>query len=119
MLSTPWEQRKSSYGIVIIGSGYGGAIAAARLAGANLNPKPSGCILERGKERPPREVSGTLAGGVRRGHRGGAPGGGQSQSQALGLYSGTRQGTPARRVSGDAGGRDRRGAQFGQPPGTF
>ena len=32
MLSTPWEQRKNKYDIVIIGSGYGGAIAAARLA---------------------------------------------------------------------------------------
>ena len=53
MLSTPWEQRKSAYDIVIIGSGYGGAIAAARLAAANLNPKPSVCILERGKEWQP------------------------------------------------------------------
>jgi len=53
MLSTPWEQRKSAYDIVVIGSGYGGAIAAARLAAANLNPKPSICILERGKEWQP------------------------------------------------------------------
>ena len=60
MLSTPWEQRKSSYGIVIIGSGYGGAIAAARLAGANLNPKPSVCILERGKEWKPGDYPESL-----------------------------------------------------------
>jgi cholesterol oxidase len=53
MLSTPWEQRKSAYDIVVIGSGYGGAITAARLAAADLNPKPSICILERGKERQP------------------------------------------------------------------
>ena len=32
MLSTPWEQRKNTYDFVIIGSGYGGAITAARLA---------------------------------------------------------------------------------------
>src|SRR5580700_4991477 len=53
MLSTPWEQRKTTYDIVVIGSGYGGAITAARLAAADLNPKPSICILERGKERQP------------------------------------------------------------------
>src|SRR4051812_25954244 len=50
MLATPWEQRKKSYDFIVIGSGYGGAITAARLATANLNPKPSVCILERGKE---------------------------------------------------------------------
>lgn len=53
MLSTPWEHRKASYDFVIIGSGYGGAITAARLATANLHPKPSICILERGKEYKP------------------------------------------------------------------
>ncbi len=53
MLSTPWEQRKNTYDIVVIGSGYGGAITAARLATADLNPKPSICILERGKEWQP------------------------------------------------------------------
>jgi cholesterol oxidase len=60
MLSTPWAQRKSKYDFVIIGSGYGGAISAARLAAANLNPKPSVCILERGKERQPGEFPETL-----------------------------------------------------------
>src|ERR1035441_5963082 len=62
MLSTPWAQRKSNYDFVIIGSGYGGAISAARRARANLNPKPSVCILERGKERQPGEFPETLAG---------------------------------------------------------
>ena len=62
MLSTPWAQRKNKYDFVIIGSGYGGAIAAARLASASLNPKPSVCILERGKERQPGEFPETLAG---------------------------------------------------------
>ncbi len=52
MLSTPWEQRKNTYDIVIIGSGYGGSITAARLAGASVNPKPGICVLERGKEWP-------------------------------------------------------------------
>ena len=60
MLSTPWAQRKNKYDFVIIGSGYGGAIAAARLASASLNPKPSVCILERGKERQPGEFPETL-----------------------------------------------------------
>ncbi len=55
MLSIPWEQRKSAYDFVVIGSGYGGAITAARLATADLNPKPSICILERGKEWQPGE----------------------------------------------------------------
>src|SRR5215813_12219247 len=53
MLSTTWEQRESSYDFVVIGSGYGGAITAARLASASLNPKPSVCILERGQEWEP------------------------------------------------------------------
>ncbi|PWU00387.1 MAG: hypothetical protein C5B51_25240 [Terriglobia bacterium] len=53
MLQTPWQQRRNAYDIVIIGSGYGGAITAARLATAGLNPSRSICILERGKEREP------------------------------------------------------------------
>ena len=53
MLATPWENRKSTYDFVVIGSGYGGAISAARLASANLTPKPSVCILERGMEWQP------------------------------------------------------------------
>jgi cholesterol oxidase len=53
MFTSPWEQRKTSYDFVMIGSGYGGAITAARLSSAKLSPKPSVCILERGKERWP------------------------------------------------------------------
>lgn len=53
MLSSNWAQRKNSYDFVVIGSGYGGAITAARIAAANLSPKPSVSILERGKERWP------------------------------------------------------------------
>src|ERR1035438_3366430 len=61
MLSTPWTQRKNRYDFVIIGSGYGGAIAAAGPGAGNLNPKPPVCILERGKERQPGEFPETLA----------------------------------------------------------
>jgi len=53
MLVSDWRRRKRSYGFVVVGSGYGGAITAARIAAANLHPKPSVCILERGKERWP------------------------------------------------------------------
>src|SRR5215469_7972365 len=53
MLNTPWQNRRDHYDIVIIGSGYGGAITAARLATANLNPPRSIGILERGKEWKP------------------------------------------------------------------
>lgn len=52
MLSKPWNERRERYDFVVIGSGYGGAITAARLANADVNPKPSVCILERGKEWP-------------------------------------------------------------------
>jgi cholesterol oxidase len=50
MLAKDWATRKARYDFVIVGSGYGGAITAARLANAPLDPKPSVCLLERGKE---------------------------------------------------------------------
>ena len=90
MLSTPWEQRKNKYDFVIIGSGYGGAIAAARLAGANLTPKPSVCILERGKERQPGEFPETLAGVV-----------GEARSSAK--FAGTIRAVDASGYFGDEG----------------
>jgi cholesterol oxidase len=49
-LSKPWDSRAGEYDVVIIGSGYGGAITAARLAMANITPAPSICVLERGME---------------------------------------------------------------------
>jgi choline dehydrogenase-like flavoprotein len=52
VLANDWESRKPAYDFVIVGSGYGGAIAAARLATANVNPKPTVCVLVRGKEWP-------------------------------------------------------------------
>ena len=50
MLASQWADRKSAYDFVIVGSGYGGAITAARLAAADVSPKPAICILERGRE---------------------------------------------------------------------
>jgi len=65
MLGLDFGSRKSSYDYIIVGSGYGGSIFAARLASANLNPKPSICLLERGREWPvgtfPSELTDVLA----------------------------------------------------------
>jgi cholesterol oxidase len=55
-LSSPLEQIQSHYEIVVIGSGYGGAIAASRLARAHRQV----CLLERGKEFRPGEYPDTL-----------------------------------------------------------
>src|SRR5580658_6433851 len=52
MLALDFAGRKKSYDYIIVGSGYGGSIFAARLASADLNPKPSICLLERGREWP-------------------------------------------------------------------
>ncbi len=62
MLSSPWEQCKNAYDFVVVGSGYGGAITAARIATANLNPKPTIAILERGREWPVGTFPDTLEG---------------------------------------------------------
>jgi len=77
MLSIAWEQRKSTYDFVIIGSGYGGAISAARLASADLPTKPSVCILERGKEWQPGDYPETTPGVI---------GAARSDLNPLGLY---------------------------------
>jgi cholesterol oxidase len=50
-LSNPTAELRDRYGIIVIGSGYGGSIAAARLAAAGHEV----CILERGKEWIPGE----------------------------------------------------------------
>ncbi|HYW45939.1 MAG TPA: alpha/beta fold hydrolase [Bryobacteraceae bacterium] len=55
-ISLPIEQMKSSYTVVVIGSGYGGAIAASRMARAGKQV----CLLERGKEIQPGEYPNTL-----------------------------------------------------------
>ncbi len=56
-LSTPVEQIKPHYSIVVIGSGYGGSIAASRFARAGKQV----CLLERGKEFLPGEYPDTQA----------------------------------------------------------
>ena len=65
MLGLDFGSRKSSYDYIIVGSGYGGSIFAARLASSNIKPKPSICLLERGREWPvgtfPSEIADFLA----------------------------------------------------------
>ncbi|KAM0154579.1 hypothetical protein ACHAPG_006429 [Botrytis cinerea] len=55
-ISKPVELLRNSYDVVVIGSGYGGSVAASRMARAGQ----SVCLLERGKEKWPGEYpSGT------------------------------------------------------------
>lgn len=56
-LANPITDLKSHYRFVVVGSGYGGAIAASRLARAGQQV----CILERGREFQPGEYPDTLA----------------------------------------------------------
>jgi cholesterol oxidase len=55
-LASPIQNLKSHYAAVVIGSGYGGAIAASRLARAGQQV----CVLERGMEFQPGEYPNTL-----------------------------------------------------------
>jgi cholesterol oxidase len=53
ILATAWNERLTgAYDVIVVGSGYGGAITAARLANAPINPKLKVCLLERGQEWP-------------------------------------------------------------------
>jgi cholesterol oxidase len=54
LLSSPLTELKGHYDVVVIGSGYGGAIAASRLSRAKRpdGTSPSVCLLERGREIP-------------------------------------------------------------------
>lgn len=54
-LSSPIENIKSHYTVVVVGSGYGGGIAASRMARAGQQV----CVLERGKEFQPGEYPDT------------------------------------------------------------
>jgi cholesterol oxidase len=54
-LSSPVENIKDHYEVVVVGSGYGGAITASRLARAGRQV----CLLERGKELQPGEYPDT------------------------------------------------------------
>ena len=60
-LSRAPELLKDHYEVVVIGSGYGGAIAASRLARA----KRQVCVLERGREYQPGEYPNTPFDGLR------------------------------------------------------
>ncbi|MFQ5676791.1 MAG: GMC oxidoreductase, partial [bacterium] len=55
-LSLPIENIKNHYTIVVIGSGYGGGIAASRLARAGQQV----CVLERGREFFPGDFPNTI-----------------------------------------------------------
>jgi cholesterol oxidase len=52
MLAKDWTERKSRYDFVVIGSGYGGSILAARISAALQNTPKTLCVLDRGKEWP-------------------------------------------------------------------
>jgi cholesterol oxidase len=55
-LSLPIEALKRHYDVVVVGSGYGGSIAASRLARAGRTV----CVLERGREFQPGEYPDTM-----------------------------------------------------------
>jgi cholesterol oxidase len=54
-LSSPIEKLKNHYQVVVVGSGYGGGIAASRLARSGQQV----CLLERGREIQPGEYPDT------------------------------------------------------------
>jgi cholesterol oxidase len=55
-LASPIETIRDEYDVVVVGSGYGGAIAASRLARAGRKV----CLLERGRELQPGEYPDSL-----------------------------------------------------------
>jgi len=57
VLSVPAHQIADRYDVVVVGSGYGGAVAASRLARAGQRV----CVLERGAEFGPGEFPRTLS----------------------------------------------------------
>ena len=70
VLSSPLTELRPHYEVLVVGSGYGGAIAASRLARAGRDV----CLLERGREIRPGEYPETMAAAgaelqVRIGHR--------------------------------------------------
>lgn len=71
-LARPAAQMQASYDVVVVGSGYGGAVMAARLA-----PGRRLAVLERGREWAPASFPGTLAAAL---------GQFRSSAQPLGLY---------------------------------
>lgn len=71
-ISRPVELLKNQYDVVVIGSGYGGGVAASRMARAGQ----SVCLLERGQERWPGEYPSGFADAMKQMHVSGdfAPG---------------------------------------------
>lgn len=59
-LSLAITQIKARYDVVVVGSGYGGGVAASRLSRAGQNV----CVLERGKEFLPGEFPDTLSSAI-------------------------------------------------------
>ena len=57
-LSTPIGDLRPEYDVVVVGSGYGGAIAALRML--EKTPAPSVCVLERGPERQAGDFPSTI-----------------------------------------------------------
>lgn len=65
-ISRPVELMRNSYDYVVIGSGYGGAVAASRLArSVGSEGRNSVCVLERGMERWPGEYPSTTSDGMK------------------------------------------------------
>src|SRR3954454_20210448 len=60
-LSSPATDLRHHYDVVVVGSGYGGAITACRLARAGR----SVCVLERGRELHPGDFPEGVADGTR------------------------------------------------------
>ena len=60
-LSRPIREMKDHYSAVVVGSGYGGAIAAARIARAGRDV----CVLERGREIHPGDYPNTALSAAR------------------------------------------------------
>jgi cholesterol oxidase len=60
-LASPIQEIKPHYEVVVVGSGYGGAIAASRMARAGRRV----CVLERGEEWQPGDYPETIAEGLR------------------------------------------------------
>jgi cholesterol oxidase len=60
-LSQPPDRMRDHYSVVVVGSGYGGAITAARIAHVGQDV----CVLERGKELHPGEYPDSALTGIR------------------------------------------------------